>query len=169
MDTNKLDRGMKMIKKILFLFHRFGYKVLDLKAIYYSCLFKECGSKFKIWGNCCIKNPHKIKIGNNVSLNDGCYLNGLGEIEIGNDVAISANSIIVSTALDPNTLKYKKEHINKKIFIGNNVQIGAGAIILSGVKIGNNVIVGAGSIVTRDIESDCIVIGNPAKILRKLD
>lgn len=158
-----------MIKKILFLFHRIGYKLLDLKTLYYSYLFEECGNRFKIWGNCNIKNPHKIKIGNNVSLNDGCYLNGLGGIEIGNDVAISANSIIVSTALDPNTLKYKKEHINKNIIIGNNVQIGVGAIVLSGVKIGNNVVVGAGTIVTKDIESDCIVVGNPAKILRKLN
>lgn len=158
-----------MIKNILYLFHRIGYRLLDLKALYYSYLFKECGNRFKIWGSCNIKNPHKIKIGSNVSLNDGCYLNALGEIEIGNDVAISANAIIVSTALDPDTLKYKKEHINKKIVIGNNVQIGAGAIVLSGVKIGNNVIVGAGTVVTKDIESDCIVVGNPMKILRKLD
>jgi maltose O-acetyltransferase len=158
-----------VIRKILFLLHRLSYKVLDIKALYYSYLFKRCGNNFKIWGNCNIKNPQNIKIGNNVSLNDGCYLNGLGEIEIGNDVAISANSIVVSTSLDPNTLKHKKEHINKKIVIGNNVQIGAGAIILAGVKIGDNVLVGAGTTVTKNIESNCIVVGNPAKILRKLD
>lgn len=158
-----------MIKKILFLFHRIGYNFLNLKAFYYSYLFKECGNKFKIWGKCYIKNPHKITIGHNVSLNDGCYLNGLGEIEIGNDVAISACAVIVSTSLNPDTLKNKKEHINKKIKIGDNVQIGAGSIILSGVEVGDNVIVGAGTTVTKNIESNCIVVGNPAKILRKLN
>ncbi len=130
----------KLILKILF---KLEFEKRKLNSLIASYLFQSCGKNFFIWGKCNIKNPHKIKIGNNVSLNDGCYLNGLGEIEIGNDVAISANSIIVSTSLDPNTLKYKKEHINKKIFIGNNVQIGAGAIILSGVTVGDNIIVGA--------------------------
>ncbi len=62
----------------------------------------------------------------------------------------------------------KKIHINKKIIIKNNVQIGTGAIVLSGVTIGNNVIVGAGTVVTKNIEDNCIVVGNPARILRKL-
>jgi len=158
-----------MINFIFKIIHRLSYKLFNLKALYYSYLFKECGDNFKIWGNCHIKNPDKIKIGNNVSLNDGCYLNGLGEIEIGNNVAISANAIIVSTQLDPNTLRKKTLHINKKIIIKNNIQVGAGAIILSGVEINSNVIIGAGAVVTKDIDGNCIVVGNPAKVLRQLN
>lgn len=52
-------------------------------------------------------------------------------------------------------------------YIGENCFIAMGAIILPGVTIGNQVIVGAGSIVTKDVPSNCVVAGNPAKIIRK--
>jgi len=52
-------------------------------------------------------------------------------------------------------------------FIGKNCFIAVGAIILPGIKIGNEVIVGAGAVVTKDIPSNCVVAGNPAKIIRR--
>jgi len=148
--------------------HFLHYRYFDIKSFYYKKLLLSCGYSFKLWGNCYIKNPNKIIIGNNVSINDNCYLNGLGEIQIGNNVSLSANSMLISTGLNIDTFKIKKEHINKKITIGNNVQVGAGAIILSGVTVNDNVIIGAGSVVIKDIESNCIVVGNPARVLRKI-
>lgn len=50
--------------------------------------------------------------------------------------------------------------------IGNNVYIGAGAIIMNPITIGNNVIIGAGSVVTKDIPDNAVVAGNPAKIIK---
>lgn len=52
--------------------------------------------------------------------------------------------------------------------IGNNVFIGAGAIILPGVTIGNNVVIGAGSVVSQDIPDDSVAVGNPARIVKAL-
>ena len=51
------------------------------------------------------------------------------------------------------------------IVVGNNVFIGARAMILPGVKIGNNVIVAGASVVSRDVPDDCIVGGIPAKVI----
>lgn len=51
-------------------------------------------------------------------------------------------------------------------FIGENCLIGIGAMIMPGVKIGDQVIVGAGAVVTKDVPSNCIVAGNPAKIIK---
>lgn len=144
------------------------YLNYDFKGYLHTKQFKSCGDLVKFYGNCMIKNPVNIKVGTNVTFNDGVYLNGLGGIEIGNNVSISALSILVSTGLDPNSLKSTKQHINSKIIIGSNVQIGVGAIILSGVIIGDNVIVGAGSVVTKNIQSNCIVAGNPAVLIREL-
>ena len=50
--------------------------------------------------------------------------------------------------------------------IGNDCVIGIRSIIMPGVTIGNQVVVGSGSIVTKDIPDNCIVVGNPAKIIR---
>ena len=52
--------------------------------------------------------------------------------------------------------------------IGNNVFIGAGAIVLPGVTIGNNVVIGAGSIVSQDIPDDSVAVGNPARVVKAL-
>lgn len=51
--------------------------------------------------------------------------------------------------------------------IGDNVSLGANVTIIGKVKIGNNVVIGAGSVVVKDIPSNCIVIGNPAKVIKK--
>ncbi len=53
--------------------------------------------------------------------------------------------------------------------IGNNVFIGAGSIVLPGVRIGNNVVIGAGSIVTKDIPDSSVAVGNPARVIKALD
>lgn len=55
------------------------------------------------------------------------------------------------------------------VTIGNQVFIGAGAIILPGVHVGNRVIIGAGSIVTKDIPDNSVAAGNPARVLCTLD
>ena len=52
------------------------------------------------------------------------------------------------------------------IFIGDNCYIGSGSTILGPVKIGNNVTIGAGSVVVKDIPDNCVVAGNPAKIIK---
>ena len=51
--------------------------------------------------------------------------------------------------------------------IGNNVDIGANACIIGNVQIGDNVVIGAGAVVVKDVPSDCVVVGNPAKPLPK--
>lgn len=52
--------------------------------------------------------------------------------------------------------------------IGNNVMIGAGACILGNISIGNNVIIGANAVVLKDIPDNCVAVGVPAQVIRKL-
>lgn len=52
--------------------------------------------------------------------------------------------------------------------IGDNVTLGVNVCIIGNIKIGNNVTIGAGSVVTKDIPSNCIVVGNPAKVIKYL-
>lgn len=53
--------------------------------------------------------------------------------------------------------------------IGDNVMIGANVIVVGGIHIGNNVTIGAGSVVVKDVPDNCVVAGNPAKIIRYLN
>jgi serine acetyltransferase len=52
--------------------------------------------------------------------------------------------------------------------VGDNVQFGANVIAIGGIEIGNNVIVGAGSVIVKSIPDNCVVAGNPARIIRNL-
>jgi len=52
--------------------------------------------------------------------------------------------------------------------IGNNVDIGVNATIIGDIKIGDHVVIGAGSVVTKDVESNCVIGGNPAVILKMI-
>ena len=52
--------------------------------------------------------------------------------------------------------------------IGNNVSLGAAVTIIGNVHIGNNVIVGAGSVVVKDIPDNCVVAGNPARVIKEI-
>ncbi|WP_277345131.1 DapH/DapD/GlmU-related protein [Rhodococcoides fascians] len=54
------------------------------------------------------------------------------------------------------------------IDIGSDVLIGTGAIILKGVTIGSGSVVAAGSVVTRNVPQNCIVAGNPARVIRRI-
>ena len=53
--------------------------------------------------------------------------------------------------------------------IGDNVSIGANVTIIGDIKIGNNVIIGAGSVVVKDVPDNCVVAGNPARVIRTLE
>ena len=59
--------------------------------------------------------------------------------------------------------------LTRPITIGNNVYIGTASIIMGGVSIGDNVIIGAGSIVTKDIPSNSLAVGVPARIIKTAD
>ncbi len=89
-------------------------------------------------------------------------------VSIGNNVVISAEVRLVTHSIanivfnyEDNTNEYICRH--GKIEIGNNVYIGAGAVINMDVTIGNNVIIAAGAVVTHDVPDNTVVAGIPAK------
>lgn len=66
------------------------------------------------------------------------------------------------------TIGNKKDGDNEHLpVIGDNVNVGANVVIIGGITIGDNVIVGAGSVVVKNVPNNCIVAGNPARIISK--
>ena len=84
-------------------------------------------------------------------------------INIGDDVTLAPRVHIL--AHDASTKKGIGYTRIGMVNIGNNVFIGASSTVLPGVTIGDNVVIGAGSIVAKDIPSDSVAIGSPAKVI----
>ncbi len=80
-------------------------------------------------------------------------------------------NVTVATANHPleAELRLKGLQINKDVYIGENAWIAAGVIIVPGVRIGKNAVIGAGSVVTKDIPDDVLAVGNPCRVIRKLN
>src|SRR5574344_421400 len=121
--------------------------------------------------NFCLKTPlqgvhfDKVKIGNNVAIMSNCLMMASGNITIDDDVMIAANVQLISNNHD---LDNRPVITCLPIHIKRNCWIGAGATILRGITIGENSVVGAGSVVTKDVPDNVIVVGNPAKIIKRI-
>ena len=77
-------------------------------------------------------------------------------------------AIIISINHDQ-TVQNRRNLMPKSVHLKKNSWIGAGAIVLPGITIGENSIVGAGSVVTKDVPNNTVVVGNPAKVIKKLE
>lgn len=111
-----------------------------------------------------------VHFGKNVYANFNLTLVDDSHIYIGDYTMIGPN-VTIATAGHPllPELREKGYQYNKQIHIGRNCWLGAGVVVVPGITIGDNVVVGAGSIVTRDLPSNVVAVGNPCKILRKID
>ncbi|MDD3154648.1 MAG: sugar O-acetyltransferase [Victivallaceae bacterium] len=107
--------------------------------------------------------------GSNVYANFNLTLVDDADIFVGDSVMFGPN-VTVATAghpIDPE-LRRRVGQYNLPVRIGNNVWIGAGAVILPGIQIGDDSVIGAGSIVTRDIPSGVVAAGNPCRVMREI-
>lgn len=127
------------------------------------------GDKFKIYENCIIAiGKAEIEIGDNGFIGVGTYINAsYGKIKIGNGVVIAPFCKFFTYSHHYSVERSIRESFySKDIVIGNDVLIGSNSVILPGVTIGNGAIIAAGSVVIRDVESNTIVGGTPAKMIK---
>lgn len=107
-------------------------------------------------------------IGKNVFINSGCRFQDQGGIIIGDDSLIGHNVVIATINHDFHPEKRGTMYL-KPVELKARTWIGSNATILPGVTIGENSVVAAGAVVTKDVPSNTIVGGNPAKFLSKLE
>lgn len=114
-------------------------------------------------------NGGKLNLGENSFLNRNCYIVCHEQINIGKNVIIGPNVVIVDHDHDfSNNFIESKKFKTKKIEIGDGVWIGANCVILKGTKIGTNCVIAAGSIVFGEIPSNTIYIQKKNKIIKKI-
>jgi len=154
----------------LWAFNQLKPSEYEEKQKYMHEVFASCGE------NCYIELPfranwggHHLHMGSDVYVNSNLTVVDDGNIYIGDKVMIGPN-VTIATAnhpIDPE-LRAKGLQYNKDVYIGENVWIGANAVIVPGVHIGKNTVIGAGSVVTKDIPDNVVAVGNPCKVLREI-
>lgn len=122
-----------------------------------------------------VKPPLYVDYGENIHIGPRTFANyglvalDVARITIGADCQIGPNVQLLTpthpTAPDP---RRDKLEAAQPIVIEDNVWLGGGVIVCPGVRIGENSVVGAGAVVTRDIPSDVVAVGSPARVVREL-
>lgn len=112
---------------------------------------------------------YNIEIGENFYSNHNLVILDCAKVKFGDNVFIAPNCGFYTAEhpLDAETRNKGSEYA-KPIIIGNNVWIGGGVQILSGVTVGNNSVVAAGAVVTKNVPDNSVVAGVPAKVIKFL-
>jgi tetrahydrodipicolinate N-acetyltransferase len=116
----------------------------------------------EIGDNCVIMMGAVLNIGAVIGARTMIDMNVVvgGRAIVGKDSHIGAGTVLAGVVEPPNA---------DPVIVGDNVLIGANAVVLEGVKIGNGAVVAAGSVVVKDVEENTVVAGVPAKVIKIVD
>ncbi len=110
-----------------------------------------------------------IHLGERVFFNFNCVVLDVCEVKIG-DYTLFGSGVQILTPLHPmNAALRRQQEFGKPIEIGADVWVGAGALILAGVRVGSRSVIGAGSVVTRDVPENVLAAGNPCRVIRDIE
>jgi acetyltransferase-like isoleucine patch superfamily enzyme len=109
-----------------------------------------------------------IRIGRNVFINQGCTLNDIGGISIGDEVFIAPRVSLITSGHPIDPALRRRQIFAAPIKIERGVWICMGATVLHGVTVGEDSVVAAGAVVTRDVPAGVVVGGVPARVLRSV-
>lgn len=112
----------------------------------------------------------RLVIGQRGWINSGCYFDVGASIEVGDDVAIGQQALVLTTTHEFGASSRRAgDHVFTPVRIGSGAWVGARATILPGVTVGGGAIIAAGAVVCDDVAADTIVGGVPARLIRRLD
>lgn len=138
------------------------------------------GEKVWMWGTLNSQSGGKIIMGDYSKIGGGSVINAVESVQIGNYTGIAENVHITDNnnhPVNPSYRKYMricrdmeprywKHSAHAPVVIGENCWIGRNVSILKGVTIGDNSVIAANSVVTKSVPANCIVAGNPAKVVK---
>ena len=114
-----------------------------------------------------------LVIGDRARLGQDLVVACIGSVEIGPDVLTADRVFIGDTShdyRDPRRPIVEQQMVDPRpVRIGRGAFLGINTVVLPGVTIGENAYVGAGAVVTRDVEARSVVVGNPARVVRRFD
>lgn len=166
-------------------------KLIDRRIRYFNFPIIIKGKKFIDFGNSLTAGYYcrfevfpndnntrkRLIFGDNIQLNDFVHISAVDHVEIG-DGCLFASHIYISDNTHgryeggdndscPLTPPEYREYITAPVKIGKNVWIGEGVMILPGVTIGEGCVIGAHSVVNKSVEPNTMVVGAPAKAIKR--
>ena len=145
--------------------YSFGAK--SIRGLFVRGMVDKCGRNVNIEHGAFLASGKDITIGNNSGIGLGCRVTG--PLSIGDDVMMAPGVMIFTQNHETSDLSIPmrlQTAPKYKVNIGNDVWIGANALILPGITVGNGCIIAAGAVVTHDVPDYAIVGGNPARIIK---
>lgn len=131
----------------------------------------QISDKVEIRDNCVIENHNngKLIIGKGSVIGYNCWINATGDVSIGDNTLIGANTIITSSSHHTrSTIPIGEQGLSYgKVMIGSNVWVGSNVSILKGVSIGDNAVIGANCVVRADVESNTVLKASDAIITER--
>lgn len=114
----------------------------------------------------------ELKIGKNVTIGDYSFINAAGNVTIGDNVLFADKVNVIASEhgyTDVNQPIRNQPSTSKAIIIGEGSWIGINVSILAGASIGKNSVVGANSVVKGQFEDYCVIVGNPARVIKRFE
>lgn len=138
---------------------------MGLKVLLLRLFGAKIGKGLVIKNNVIIKFPWKLEIGDNVWLGEGCWLDNLDRITIGNNVCISQGALLITGNHDYTRVDFC--YRNAPIKVEDGAWIGAKTIVGPGVIVATHSVLSLGTVVTKNTEPYRIYQGNPCTVVRK--
>ncbi|WP_083380981.1 acyltransferase [Bacteroides ndongoniae] len=181
-----INKKGTIIRYLYYPWRKYRYRSISLSCVI-SCTnsitpeYVECGERVYIGFNARIQGikeyngvtfSPRIILGDDVSIQQNIHLTCANSVIVEKNTAIAAN-VTITDIHHPYTdinVPIEKQNIEVgTVYIGEDCKIYNNAVILPNVVIGKHVTIGANSVVTRDIPDYCVVVGIPAKIIKRYD
>lgn len=166
-DGVRMNEISSRAREICSLINRESSDVARIGELFSELIGENVPDSFRLFPPFTSDFGRNIHLGENVFINSGRRFQDQGGIWIGSGSLIGHNVVIATLNhdLDPST---RQAMHPKPVVLGENVWVGAGAIIVPGIAVGDGAVIGAGSIVTRDVGAGMVVAGNPARPIRQV-
>ena len=169
-DDKELNEDFMRARRLTRLFNSMTEEQMEERKEIIKELFKSTGENVHVEQTFHCDYGCHISVGENFYANYVCIMVDVCEIIIGDNVLL-APRVGLYTAGHPIDAAVRNEGLEfgKPVIIGDNVWIGGNAVINPGVTIGSGVVIGSGSVVTKDIPDHVVAVGNPCRVLRKIN
>lgn len=166
----ELLRERENAKEVLFEYNRLRPSQKEERSRLLKQLLGKTGKELIIEPPFACDYGYNIEVGENFYANVNLVILDGAKVSIGDNVFLAPN-VGIYTAGHPLDVAQRNRGLEYAypVTIGNNVWIGAGVHILPGVKIGDHTVIGAGSVVTKDIPSGVLAVGNPCRVVRRIE